>query len=141
MRPVNKFRGNIFVANLPNGYTDEQLAQLFDPYGIVLGAFLARDPVTRKTRGFGLVNIAPEKATAKAIAALNGTQVDGRKIEARAADPEMSINLPTPVGGGHSSHQHSGHAPAMAPRFAPAAVRTAPRRPVQVEYRSIARRP
>lgn len=136
MRPINKFRGNIFVANLPNGYTDEQLAQLFDPYGIVLGAFLARDPITRKTRGFGLVNIAPERVAAKAIAALNGTQVDGRKIEARAADPEMSINLPTPVGGGHSSHQ----APPM-PRFAPAAARPVPRRPVQVEYRSLARRP
>jgi hypothetical protein len=136
MRPINKFRGNVFVANLPNGYTDEQLAQLFDPYGIVLGAFLARDPVTRKTRGFGLVNIAPEKVATKAIAALNGTQVDGRRIEARAADPEMSINLPTPVGGGYNPH-----AAAAAPRFAPAAAaRTAPRRPVQVEYRSIARR-
>ncbi len=44
MRPINKFRGNVFVANLPNGYTDEQLAQLFDPYGIVLGAFW---PATR----------------------------------------------------------------------------------------------
>src|SRR5262245_11563710 len=112
MRPINKFRGNIFVANLPNGYTDEQLASLFDPYGIVLGAFLARDPVTRKTRGFGLVNIAPEKVASKAIAALNGTQVDGRKIEARAADPEMSINLPTPVSAGHSGHgsrDHGGH--------------------------------
>ena len=32
----NKFRGNIFVANLPNGFTDEELAQLFDPYGICL---------------------------------------------------------------------------------------------------------
>jgi hypothetical protein len=137
MRPINKFRGNVFVANLPNGYTDEQLAQLFDPYGIVLGAFLARDPVTRKTRGFGLVNIAPEKVATKAIAALNGTQVDGRRIEARAADPEMSINLPTPVGGGG----YNPHAAAAAPRFAPAAAaRTAPRRPVQVEYRSIARR-
>ena len=41
-----KFRGNVFVANLPKGYTDEDLAKAFDPFGIVVGAFLARDSVT-----------------------------------------------------------------------------------------------
>ena len=36
-----KFRGNVFVANLPLGYSDEQLAQTFDEFGLVLGAYLA----------------------------------------------------------------------------------------------------
>ena len=45
MRPA-KFQGNIFVANLPQGFTDPQLAELFDAYGIVVGALVARDPVT-----------------------------------------------------------------------------------------------
>lgn len=92
----NKFRGNVFVANLPNGTTDEQLAQMFDAYGIVLGAFLARDAATSSTKGCGLVNIAPARAAEAAIAALNGTTVGGRRIEVRAAAPEMAITMPKP---------------------------------------------
>jgi RNA recognition motif-containing protein len=92
----NKFRGNVFVANLPNGTTDEQLAQLFDQYGIVLGAFLARDAATASTKGCGLVNIAPARAAEAAIAALNGSTVGGRRIEVRAAAPEMAITMPKP---------------------------------------------
>src|SRR5262245_16661437 len=74
MRPNNKFRGNVFVANLPLGYSDEELAQAFDAYGLVLGAHLARDPITGSTKGYGLVNIAPDKAAAAAATALNGTE-------------------------------------------------------------------
>jgi len=33
MRP-DKIRGNVFVANLPRGFTDARLAEVFDPYGI-----------------------------------------------------------------------------------------------------------
>lgn len=91
----NKFRGNVFVANLPNGTTDEQLAQLFDPYGIVLGAFLARDAATASTKGCGLVNIAPARAAEAAIAALNGTTVGGRRIEVRAAAPRWRSACPS----------------------------------------------
>ena len=90
-----KFRGNVFVANLPKGYTDEELAKAFDPYGIVVGAFLARDPATGAPKRHGLVNIAPERAAGEAIAALNGSEIGGRRIEARLADPEMALTIPT----------------------------------------------
>ena len=132
MRP-NKFRGNIFVANLPLGYTDEQLAQAFDDYGLVLGAYIARDPITGTTKGYGLVNLAPEKVAAKAAAEFNGKQLQGRTVEARVADPEMALTLPQP-----------GRRPPMAmPEPLPAPTRSAfpaaavtPRRPVVVEYRT-----
>ena len=58
---ADRLRGNVFVANLPTGYSDEQLAQLFDQFGIVLGAYLARDATTQSTKGYGLVNIAPPR--------------------------------------------------------------------------------
>ena len=92
----NKFRGNIFVANLPNGFTDEELAQLFDPHGIVLGAFMAREPGGKGTKGCGLVNVAPPRAAEAAIAALDGTSVRGRKIEVRSSTPGMAITIPRP---------------------------------------------
>jgi RNA recognition motif-containing protein len=93
-----KFRGNVFVANLPKGYTDEELAKAFDPFGIVVGAFLARDSVTGAPKRHGLVNIAPERAAGEAVAALNGIEIGGRRIEARLADPEMALTIPTRLG-------------------------------------------
>lgn len=128
MRPNSKFRGNVFVANLPHGYTDEELAQAFDEYGLVLGAHLARDPITGSTKGYGLVNLAPDRAAAAAAAALNGTEIGGRRIEARLADPDMAINLPRPP-----RAEPVFEAPTR-PHF-PASAAPA-RRPVVVEYRT-----
>jgi RNA recognition motif-containing protein len=89
----NKFRGNVFVANLPNGWSDAQLGEMFDTYGLVLGAALARDPSTGTAKGHGLVSLAPERAAAKAIAALNGSTVGGRPIVVKKADPNLALNL------------------------------------------------
>jgi RNA recognition motif-containing protein len=94
MRP-DKIRGNVFVTNLPRGLTDEQLAEAFDPYGLVLRAYLARDPATGETRGYGLVQIAPDRAVEAAVAGVNAAGVGGHRVEARRADPAMSITAPT----------------------------------------------
>jgi RNA recognition motif-containing protein len=95
MRP-QKFKGNVFVANLPKGYTDADLAQAFDPYGIVIAAFLARDPLTGAAKGHGLVSLAPDRAAAAAVEAINGTRIGGQKVEARIADPTMALTIPAP---------------------------------------------
>lgn len=94
MRP-DKIRGNVFVANLPRGFTDAELAEAFDPYGVVLIAHIARDPATGETQGHGLVQIAPDRAAEKAIEGLNATRLGGRRIEARRADPDMGITIKT----------------------------------------------
>jgi RNA recognition motif-containing protein len=96
-RPMRqeKFRGNVFVANLPDGYTDAKLAEAFDPYGIVIGAYLARDPESGALKRYGLVNIAPGRAAAAAIADLNGKNINGRQIEVRVADPDMGLTMPS----------------------------------------------
>lgn len=95
MRP-DKIRGNVFVANLPRGFTDAQLAEAFDPHGIVLSAHLARDPATGETLGHGLVQLAPDRAVEDAVAGVNETGIAGRRVEARRADPDMSISPPAP---------------------------------------------
>ena len=94
MRPQN-FRGNVFVANLPDGYSDEKLAAIFDPFGIVLSAFVARDPETGRPQSYGLVNLAPERAVAEAIAELNGSDLDGRPLQVRPADPDKGLTVPS----------------------------------------------
>ena len=77
------------------GFTDEDLAQTFDAFGLVIGALLARDK-TGATKNHGLVDIAPQKAADAAIAAMNGTVIGGSQIEVRRADPAMSITVPGP---------------------------------------------
>ena len=127
-----KFRGNIFVANLPLGYTDEQLARTFDEFGLVLGAYLARDPLTGNTKGYGLVNLAPEKAAKEAIAAVNGRKVEGRTIEVKLADPEMAITIQNrrPI---MQAVDEPLPAPTAQSHFP--AIAAAPRKAVVVEYR------
>jgi RNA recognition motif-containing protein len=128
---ADRFMGNVFVANLPREFTDEQLAEIFDPYGIVVGALIARDPATKQSKGCGLVNIAQSGAIDRAIKGLNGSSVGGRKIEVRAADPDMAISI-----------RNDRPAPPRDRDPSPAAtvITSRPRRPVQVEYRSLSRR-
>jgi RNA recognition motif-containing protein len=135
-RRTDQFRGNVFVANLPRGMTDEQLAQAFDQFGFVVGAFVARDPVTRSPMTYGLVDLAPAAAAAEAVAALNGKKIAGRVVEVRISDPTQYLTIPMPprAASSPSAPTTSYYRPAMPART------MAPRKPVQVEYRSIARR-
>jgi RNA recognition motif-containing protein len=80
------FRGNVFVANLPPEFSDEQLAEAFDTFGIVLSASIARDPVTGKRLRYGFVDIATERAAKLAVEAMNGAEVAGYNLDVRISE-------------------------------------------------------
>ena len=80
------FRGNVFVANLPPEFSDEQLAEAFDPFGIVLSATVARDPANGKRLRYGFVDIATERAARLAIDGMNGKEVEGYNLEVRVSE-------------------------------------------------------
>lgn len=124
----DRFTGNLFVANLPKDFTDDQLAETFDPFGIVIGALIARDPETNESKGCGLVNIAQSGAIERAIKGMNGKTVGGRRIEVRAADPDMAISIRPP------------RSAPRRPALANTVITSRPRPPVQVEYRTLGRR-
>lgn len=84
----------LFVANLPYSLTDDQLAEMFDPFGIVITFRVARDRETGESKGFGFVELATEKARTKAIAAVNGKVIDGRTIEVRQAKVPVKAARP-----------------------------------------------
>jgi RNA recognition motif-containing protein len=79
-------RGNVFVANLPPEFSDEQLAEAFDPFGIVLSATIARDPASGKRLRYGFVDIATERAAKLAIDGMNGKEVDGYNLEVKISE-------------------------------------------------------
>ena len=75
----------IFVGNLAFATTQEELGQLFEPYGTVERAQIVTDRETGRSRGFGFVEM-PEAAEAQAaIAGLNGTSLGGRPLTVNEA--------------------------------------------------------
>lgn len=75
---------SIFVGNLPWATTDEDLAELFAPYGEVKRAKIVLDRETNRSRGFGFVDM--EEADAqKAIEAWNEQQFNGRVLTVNLA--------------------------------------------------------
>jgi RNA recognition motif-containing protein len=80
---VRNNKGNVFVGNLPPDFSDERLAEAFDPFGIVLTAAIARDPSTGARLRYGFVDIATERAMTQAISALDGSEIDGCKLNVK----------------------------------------------------------
>jgi RNA recognition motif-containing protein len=93
MRAQN-FRGNVFVANLPPEISDEQLAEAFDAFGIVLSATVARDPETGKRLRYGFVDIATERAAKLAVDSMNGATIDGYNLDVRISERPATANKP-----------------------------------------------
>jgi RNA recognition motif-containing protein len=85
---------NIYVGNLSFEVTDDDLRQLFSPYGEVESASVIKDRFSGESRGFGFVEMPAKQDADAAIAALNGTDVKGRTITVNEAKPKA------PKGGG-----------------------------------------
>jgi RNA recognition motif-containing protein len=87
-------RGNVFVANLPPDFGDERLAEIFDSFGIVLSAFVARDPASGKRLRYGFVDIATERAAERAVNEMNGVAIDGHQLDVRISERKIQPNQP-----------------------------------------------
>jgi len=79
---------NIFVGNLSFNTSEEELRQIFEPYGQVDRVSILTDRDTGRSRGFGFVEMANAEEGEKAIAGLNGSQVGGRTINVNEARPK-----------------------------------------------------
>lgn len=78
---------NIFVARLDYGITDEDLRTAFEGFGEVSSAKVIMDRETGRSRGFGFVEMPEEEEGRTAIAELNGTELNGREIAVKEAEP------------------------------------------------------
>lgn len=79
---------NIFVGNLNFNTSEEQLRALFATYGQVDRVSILTDRDTGRSRGFGFVEMTNEAEAEKAIAALNGANLDGRTLNVNEARPK-----------------------------------------------------
>ncbi len=75
----------IYVGNLSFVTTEETLTSVFSKFAEVASAQIIVDKDTSQSKGFGFVEVDDESA-GKAIAALNGKELDGRKIRVNYAE-------------------------------------------------------
>jgi RNA recognition motif-containing protein len=87
------FTMNIYVGNLSWSMTDDDLSNLFSQYGTVTSAKILKEKNTGRSKGFGFVEMEDEEAAKTAIATLNESEVQGRKLIVNESQPR-------PEGGG-----------------------------------------
>ena len=75
----------LYVGNLPDSATEQDLSDKFSTYGIVKSVKLITDHDTGRTRGFGFIEMMSEAEAHAAIDGLNGTDYDGRPMKVNEA--------------------------------------------------------
>ena len=79
---------NIYVGNLSWGMNDQDLENLFAEHGSVTSARIITDRMTNRSIGFGVVEMSD--GAEAAIAALNDSEVEGRKLVVNESRPRES---------------------------------------------------
>ncbi len=79
----------LYVGNLPFSVVEEQLQGLFSQHGSVVSARIITDKFSGRSKGFGFVEMESDEEAEKAIAALNGTEFEGRAIVVNEARPQQ----------------------------------------------------
>jgi RNA recognition motif-containing protein len=82
----------IYVGNMSYNTTEDGLRQVFGQYGEVVSVNVITDRITGRARGFGFVEMATEEMAQAAIAALNGTELDGRQLKVNEANDKPRVN-------------------------------------------------
>lgn len=91
---------NIYVGNLPFDTTQDQLEDLFAPFGQVESARVINDRITGQPRGFGFVQMAKKEEGEKAIAELNNTTFNNKQLRVNEARPREEGGAPRRSNGG-----------------------------------------
>jgi RNA recognition motif-containing protein len=80
---------NIYVGNLLFDVTEDELKELFAPFGQVTEVRLIMDKFSGKSKGFGFIEMPSKEEAEKAIEALNGKDIKGRAMNVNEAKPKV----------------------------------------------------
>ena len=97
----------LFVGNLSFNTTENDLNDAFAAFGTVTETNLMMDRMTNRPRGFGFVTMSSADEAQKAIAGLNGKEIDGRALTVNVAKPREE-RAPGGGGGGGGRREHGG---------------------------------
>jgi RNA recognition motif-containing protein len=85
---------NIYVGNLANEVTEEDLKQAFDAFGKVESVNIIKDKYTNRSKGFGFVEMASKAEGQSAIDGLNGKELKGKAVTVNEARPRTESRVP-----------------------------------------------
>lgn len=77
----------LYVGNLPYTVTSDSLKTTFSEYGDIVDAVVITDRASGRSKGFGFVEFADEKAAQKAVEEMNGKEMEDRKLVVNFARP------------------------------------------------------
>jgi RNA recognition motif-containing protein len=75
----------LYVGNLSYTTNESGLQELFSSFGTVVSARIITDRISGGSKGFGFVEMETDEAASTAMAATNGTDLDGRQIKVNEA--------------------------------------------------------
>ncbi|MGH9460694.1 MAG: RNA recognition motif domain-containing protein [Vicinamibacteria bacterium] len=78
----------LYVGNCSFDITEQQLRDLFSPYGEVTSVNVITDRDTGRPRGFAFVEMASDAEAQAAIKGVNGTEQGGRTLKVNEAKPK-----------------------------------------------------
>ena len=82
----------IFVGNLPfrvegKTFLGKELREAFAQFGEITDSVVITDKFSGRSKGFGFVTFAEDASAAKAIAEMDGKEVEGRALKVSEAKP------------------------------------------------------
>lgn len=98
---AEKLTIKLFVGSLPRDITDQQLQQLFEPFGDIEEASVLKENGVSK--GCGFVKFKQKQAATNAMNSMNGYNFNGSSLVVKVADTEKqkiqkkTVKIPTPI--------------------------------------------
>jgi RNA recognition motif-containing protein len=87
---------NIFISNISFKVREQALSELFSQFGEVTSVRIIKDKETRRSKGYGFVEMANDSDATAAINALNGTEHYERNIVVTEAKGKKETASETP---------------------------------------------
>lgn len=79
---------NIYVGQLPYNVKEDDLRELFNPYGTIASINLIKDRYSGRQKGFGFIDMPDNSEADQAIKALNRSVFKGREIKVNQVQPQ-----------------------------------------------------
>lgn len=78
----------IYIGNIPYSTKEQNLIEVFQEFGPVQTAKVIIDKKTKRSKGYGFVEMVNEQDEVAAVEALNGQDLGGRKVKVSRANPK-----------------------------------------------------
>lgn len=80
----------LFVVGYPLDIQEAELIEIFSIHGMLHSVELLKDKVTHRHKGFGFIEMVDQAGADRAIAAINGMVLKGRKLTVKLADEDRA---------------------------------------------------